>query len=36
MDIDDYDAEEIVTGYLLEIGMDPEKLELLKRSLTQR
>ncbi|MBO4763753.1 MAG: tyrosine-protein phosphatase [Candidatus Methanomethylophilaceae archaeon] len=33
MDIDKYDAEEIVTGYLLRIGMDEDSLDMLKSSL---
>lgn len=33
MDIDGYDAEEMVTGYLLHIGMDQNRLDLLKASL---
>jgi hypothetical protein len=33
MDISGYDAEGIVTGYLLGIGMDEGKLNMLKSSL---
>ena len=33
MDIREYDAEAIVTGYLLGIGMGEEQLEMLKDSL---
>ena len=33
MDISTYDAEEIVTGYLLRIGMEEDTLEALKSSL---